>query len=95
MVDNELVEGLLSGELSRLPCGKLDEGTLLLLDDGGGPDLPKLVEAIPVGAHHNHLSQIVETAPNILVGYFGSPPTSSMVSSACQPQGRWNHSNGP
>lgn len=49
--DNELVEGFLSSQLCSLTGGKLDEGTLLPLNDGGGPDLPKLVEMVPVGRH--------------------------------------------
>lgn len=46
-IDNELVEGLLSSHFSRLPCGKLDKGTLLPLDYGNGTDLTKLVEVTP------------------------------------------------
>ena len=49
--DNELVEGFLSSQLCSLTGGKLDEGTLLPLNDGGGPDLPKLVEMVPVWRH--------------------------------------------
>lgn len=46
-VDDELVEGLLSSHLGRLPGGKLDEGALLPLDDGNGANLTKLVKMTP------------------------------------------------
>lgn len=46
-IDDEFVEGLLSRHFSRLPCGKLDEGALLPLDDGDGANLTKLVKVAP------------------------------------------------
>lgn len=61
--DDELVEGLLCGELSGLPRGELDEGALLPLHYGGGADLPKLVKVVPVwrggGSRHRTAAQTV------------------------------------
>jgi len=47
-IDNEFVEGFLSSHLCSLPGGKLDESTLLSLHYSYRPNLPKLVEVIPV-----------------------------------------------
>lgn len=56
--DDELVEGLLGGELGRLPCGKLDEGALLSLHNCDGTDLAKLVEVIPAGGPLKGMSDL-------------------------------------
>lgn len=45
-IHNQLVKGLLSGYLSSLPGGELDEGTLLPLHNSDGADLSELVEMI-------------------------------------------------
>ena len=48
-IDNQLVKGLLSSHFCSLPCGKLDESTLLSLHNSDGPYLSKLVEVISEG----------------------------------------------
>ena len=52
-INDQFVEGLLCSRFSRLACGKLDEGTLLPLDDGNGTNLTKLVEVAPVIIQEN------------------------------------------
>lgn len=56
-MNDELVEGFLSGRLSSLTRGKLDEGTLLPLHYGDRADLPKLVEMVPEGKKKKHQLQ--------------------------------------
>ena len=46
-IDDEFVEGLFSSHFSCLPCGELDERTLLPLDDGNGSNFTKLIEVTP------------------------------------------------
>lgn len=46
-INDKFVEGLLSSHFSCLPCGKLDEGTLLPLDNGNSANLTKLVKVTP------------------------------------------------
>lgn len=46
-INDEFIKGLLCSRLCGLPCGELDESTLLPLNDGDGTNLPKLVEVIP------------------------------------------------
>lgn len=45
-VNNQLIKGLPGSHFCSLPCGKLDESTLLSLHKSDGLDLSKLVEVI-------------------------------------------------
>jgi hypothetical protein len=46
-VDDDLVEGLLGGELGRVAGRVRHEGAHLLRYDGDGPDLAVVVEVLP------------------------------------------------